>query len=57
MIEHRSQKELPPWTEDVWDRWFYSFMKDIAAPEEEGLDLEKFLADHGPSFEKEGEVQ
>jgi len=36
MIEHQIQKELPPWTEDVWDRWFYSFMKDIAALEEEG---------------------
>ncbi len=35
MIEHQTQKELPPWTEDVWDRWFYSFMKDIAALEGE----------------------
>lgn len=29
MDEPQAQKGLPPWTEDVWDRWFYSFMKEI----------------------------
>jgi len=38
MIEPRPQMDLPPWTEDVWDRWFYSFMKEVTAPEGEALE-------------------
>lgn len=54
MIEHQTQKELPPWTEDVWDRWFYSFLKDIAASEGEGLDGSLEVS---PATGKEGLAQ
>ncbi len=36
MIEPQAQKGLPPWTEDAWDRWFYSFMKEITPSNGEG---------------------
>ncbi|HVZ81065.1 MAG TPA: hypothetical protein VHE12_09790 [bacterium] len=34
MIRTKSPEDLPPWTEDVWDRWFYSFMKEVSQPED-----------------------
>lgn len=33
MIEPRPKMDLPPWTEDAWDRWFYSFMKEVTSSE------------------------
>lgn len=35
-MEPNGRPTLPPWTEDVWDRWFYSFVKEITQPEGPG---------------------